>query len=100
MNLRNQISKARAFWFQIKRFLKVFPINVYIKHDGGHGGHLLFLIGTILAIFDLQVTPMLPAKFKVNKPFDSGEEAKNRFSSWPPCHFGFLIRKTLAIFGL
>ena len=36
------------------------------------------------AIFDLQVTPMLPTKFKVNKPFDSGEEAKNRFSRWLP----------------
>ena len=28
--------------------------------DGCHGGHLGFLIGTILAIFDLQVTLMLP----------------------------------------
>ena len=35
---------------------------------------------TILVIFDLPVTPMLPTKFKVNKPFDSGEEAKNTFS--------------------
>ena len=26
---------------------------------------------------------MLPTKFKVNKPFDSGEEVKNRFSRWP-----------------
>ena len=26
--------------------------------DGCHGGHLGFLIGTILATFDLQVTPM------------------------------------------
>ena len=41
------------------------------------------LIGTILAIFDLQVTPMLPSKFGVNWPFGSGE-AKNRFSRWRP----------------
>ena len=34
---------------------------------------------TIWAVFDLQVTAMLPTKFKVNKPFDSGEEANNRF---------------------
>ena len=34
--------------------------------------------------FDLQVTPMLPSKFRVNRPFGSGEEAKNRFSKWPP----------------
>ena len=38
----------------------------------------------ILAIFDLQVTLMLPIKFRVNWPFSSGEEAKNRFSRWPP----------------
>ena len=28
---------------------------------------------------------MLPSQFKVNKPFGSGEEAKNRFSRLPPC---------------
>ena len=38
--------------------------------------HLGFQIGTILAIFDLQVTLMLPSKFGVNWPFGSGEEAK------------------------
>ena len=47
-------------------------------------GHLGFPIGTILAIFDLQVTLMLPSKFGVNWPFGSGEEAKNRFSRWLP----------------
>ena len=34
--------------------------------DGRHGGHLGFPIGTILAIFDLYVTPMLPTMFEVN----------------------------------
>ena len=52
--------------------------------DGCHGGHLGFPIGMILAIFYLQVTPMLPSKFGVNWPFGSGEEAKNRFSRWRP----------------
>ena len=52
--------------------------------EGGHGGHLGFLICTILAIFDLQVMLMLPIKFGVNWPFGSGEEAKNRFSRWQP----------------
>ena len=33
----------------------------------------------ILAIFDLQVTLMLPSKFGVNWPFGSGEEAKKIF---------------------
>ena len=53
--------------------------------DGCHGGHLGHPIGTILAIFDLQVTPMSPTKFGVNWPFGAGEEAKYRFSrsqSW------------------
>ena len=31
--------------------------------DGSHGGHLGFPIGTIFAIFNLQVTPMLLTKF-------------------------------------
>ena len=44
-----------------------------------NGSQLGFTIGTILAIFDLRVTPMLPTKFQVNWPFSSGEEAKNTF---------------------
>ena len=54
------------------------------KIDFQDGGHLGFPIGTILAIFDLQDTPMLPSKFGVNWPFVSGEEEKNRFSRWRP----------------
>ena len=52
--------------------------------DGGHGGHLGFPIRTILATFDLQVTPMLPTKFRVYWHLGLGEEAKNRFLRWPP----------------
>ena len=52
--------------------------------DGGHGVHLGFSIGSILAIFDLQVTPMLPTKFRINWHLGLGEEAKNRFSRWRP----------------
>ena len=43
-----------------------------------------FPIGKCLAIFDLQVIPMLPSKFQVNRPFGSGEEAQKRFLRWPP----------------
>ena len=46
---------------------------------GGHGGHLEFQIGMILAIFALQDTPIHLTKFKVNWPFISGE-VKNRLS--------------------
>ena len=72
-----------------------------VFQDGCHGGHLGFPIGTILAIFDLQVTSMLPSKFGVNWPFGSGEEAKNRFQDG--CHgghLGFPIGTILAIFDL
>ena len=34
--------------------------------DCGHGGHLEFPIGTILTIFDVQVTSMLPTKYRAN----------------------------------
>ena len=47
--------------------------------DGGHGGHLGFPTETILAIFDVQLTQMLPTKFQVSWPFGSGVEAKIHF---------------------
>ena len=69
--------------------------------DGGHGGHLGFPIGTILSIFNLQVTLVLPSKFGVNWPFSSGEEAKNKFSRWRHgSQLGFPIGTILAIFDL
>ena len=52
-----------------------------VRHHSGLPG---FQIGTILAIFDLQIILMLPTKFQVNRPFRSGEEVKNRFSKWWP----------------
>ena len=64
---------------------------------GRHGGHLVSPIGTILAIFDLQVALMLPTQLQVNWPFYS-EEPKNRVSRWPP--LGFQIGTILAIFDL
>ena len=48
--------------------------------DARHGRNLGFPVATIRAIFDLQFTPMLPTKFRVNWPFSSEEEVKNRFS--------------------
>ena len=66
--------------------------------DGGHVGHLEFPIGTILVIFDLQVTPMAPTKFQVNWPFSSGEEAKIDFKDGG--HLGYPIGTILAIFDV
>ena len=61
--------------------------------DGSQGGHPGFPIGTILAIFHLQVTPMLPNKFRVNWPFGSGEEVKNRFSRWRPWQLSWISNR-------
>ena len=36
------------------------------KVDFQDGSHFAFLIGAILAIFDIRVTPRLPIKFRVN----------------------------------
>ena len=54
----------------------------------------------MLAIFYLQVTPVLPTKFQVSWPLDSGEEAKIRFflDSSRGGHLGFPIGTILAIF--
>ena len=56
------------------------------KKDFQDGRHDLgFPIRTILAIFDLQVTPMLPI-FRISWSFGSGEDAKNRVAIflWQP----------------
>ena len=52
--------------------------------DGSCGSHVGFLIITILAIFALQIIPLLPTKFPVNWPFRSAEEVHNRFARWQP----------------
>ena len=60
-----QVSSQLAFWIRRsgnKKKKKDFP-------------DLGFPIGTILAIFGLQVIPLLPTKFQANWPFGS-EEAK------------------------
>ena len=57
--------------FEEIRFLPSFKSTVLLVQekkrkidfqDGGHDSHLRFPIGTILAIFYLQVTPTLPTK--------------------------------------
>ena len=92
MKLCIQIPRARAFWFQTKR---------YIKQDGGHGGHLGFPIGTILAIFIYKsprcfllslksISLSIPDK-KQKIDFQDGRHGRR---------LGFPIRKSLAIFDL
>ena len=48
-----------------------FKINF---QDGFFNSSLGFLTGMILVIFDLQINPILSAKFPVSSSFDSGEK--------------------------
>ena len=69
--------------------------------DGGHAGHPEFPISMILAIFDLQVTPMLPSKFESTGL--SVQEKKRKIDFQDGCHgghLGFPIGTILAIFDL
>ena len=69
--------------------------------DGNHGSPLGFSIRTILAVFDLQVTLILPIKYQVNWPFISGEAAQNSFQGGGHgSHLVFQIGMILAIFHL
>ena len=75
-----KFQSPRCFLSSFKTISLLFQKKQKIDfQNGGHGSHLGFPIRTILAIFYLQVTPMLPTKFHVNWPFSSGEEAKTTF---------------------
>ena len=50
--------------------------------EGNSGSHLEFPVRIFLAIFNLQAIQILPIKFGVNSPYNSGIEAQNRFSRW------------------
>ena len=91
-------------------FLRSFkPIGLSIQEDkrkidfqdGHHNGHLGFLIGRILAIFDLQVNPMLPAKFHVSCLSVQEKKRKIDFQDGHHgSHLGFQIGTILSIFDL
>ena len=94
--LSSQLMKRSSFkqFFILKKKIYGMPVNrAWSFEQTLNGSQLGFTIGTILAIFDLQVTPMLPTKFRVNWHFSSGEEAKNS-------HLGYPIGTILAIFDL
>ena len=62
---------------------------------------ILDLRSARLAIFDLQVTPMPPTKFRVNWPLGAGEEANIDFQDGGlGGHLGFPIGTILVFFDL
>ena len=85
--MSSQLMKRSSFkqFLILKKNIYGMPVNgAYSFEQILNGGQLGFMIGTILAFFDLRVTPMLPTKFRVNWHFGSKEEVKNRFSRWLP----------------
>ena len=58
--------KSTGLWVQKKKF------NI----DFRDGGHLGFSIRMILATFDLQVSSILPMKFRVNWPLVQDKKVK------------------------
>ena len=69
--------------------------------DCGHGGHFGFLIGTIFAIFDLQVTWCFLPSFKLTGLLVQKKKRKIDFTDCGHgSHLGFLIGTILAIFYL
>ena len=74
------------FWWNFSRILVIFQrkfVNFFTWEYGGHGGHLGFPIGTILAIFYLQV--ILITKLYVNWPFVSGGDVQDTQFFLPSC---------------
>ena len=71
LDLRSEQFKLFLIYKSPKYFLSSFKsigLSIQEKHkinfqDDSHGSHLRFPFETILAIFDLQVTQMLPTKY-------------------------------------
>ena len=70
--------------------------------DGGCGGHLGFLIDTILAKFDPEVVLLLSSKFQLKLTKGLGNDVENRYSSlrlWRPSSiFGQLSLAILCVY--
>ena len=80
---------AMAVWIYDWNYFNIFYLQVtliilLIKFRLWWPSWISDRIGSISAIFDQQVSPILPTKFPVNWPFGSGEEVQNRFSRWRP----------------
>ena len=61
-------------------------IEIYFQ-DGYYVAHLEVPIGAILAIFDLHVTRILPAKFRVNRPSVQEKKFQINFQNVGRCSY-------------
>ena len=65
--------------------------------DDAHGSHIGFLIGTILAIYDLKINAILPTKVPVSIGL---LVQKFKIDLQDGSHLGFLIKMIFAVFDL
>ena len=72
------------------------PIKIDFQ-EGDYGRHISFPIGTNLAIFDLQITKILPTKFRVNWPFVQKKKCKINILRLPS---SISVRNDFSYFGL
>ena len=85
----SQISERSNFSnFLFYNFLSVWPFNLGLEAKNRFSRGQLWQPSWIsqrydFAIFNLQITPMLPTKFQVNWPFGSGEEVQIDFQDVP-----------------
>ena len=49
--------------------LAVFDLSKIAFQNGGHDRYIVFQVGPILALFDVQVLSIPPIKFRVKWPF-------------------------------
>ena len=92
----------KSSWYCLPSFESI-GISVQKKFKihfqyGNRGGHLGFPIGLILAIFDLQVTPILPTKFWVS--WLSVQKEKFKMDLQDGGHIRFPIRTISTILNL
>ena len=102
--LSSQLMKRSSFkqFFILKKKIYGMPVNsAWSFEQTLNGSQLRFTIGTILAVFDLRVTPILPTKFQSTGL--SVQEKRRKIDFQDGCHGGHLgypIGMILAIFDL
>ena len=101
LSYRNDLSYFRSTDYpNIQPSVESIGLSVHEKKRKT-GRHLGFPIETFVAIFNLQIVSLYPAKFRVIWPFGSVERAQDIFSnSWARRHLGFLIETLLGTIQL
>ena len=109
LNFRSEYFKLFLIYKSPRCFLPSFKsiaLSVHEKkrkiyfQDCRHSGHLGFLMGTILSIFDLQVIEMLPNWFRFNLLLVQAKWKLDFQDGRIGSHLGFRIESILGVFAL